>query len=208
MRFSRGQVAASAAGGFLAALVCLPSPPANAAEEGACQFNASAAALRLEAINSSGITGSWTTNRANGALLATDAWDSTKAPDLVWNGSGESGTIYVDIASSIWPNHGVTEWNCDAFHGTGTSKLYYFNVVNIRLGTAHNKPSSTWHHVAAHEYGHALALNHTNASGNATSHIMKSGSYWPDSSCTNCRKTPSIDDLQGACQELCVTGVI
>lgn len=166
-----------------------PADPAHAWVEGSCQFNGGAGTIRMLSLNSSGVTGGWTDNRAYGALAATDAWVGTDAPSLVWNASAYDGTIHVDIASYAYPNHGVTEWTC-----SGGSQEYPQNRVYIRLAASKNKPVATWHHVSAHEYGHALGLDH---SGNATVNIMGDGPTWPDTYCSGCRTTPSSDDING-----------
>lgn len=166
-----------------------PAAPAGAWVAGPCQFNPGAGTVRLSSVNTSGVTGTWTDNRAWGALAATDSWVNTNAPSLVWNAGTNDGTIFVDVASNAYPNHGVTEWNC-----SGGSPDYFLGVVYIRLAASKNKPISTWDHVSSHEYGHALGLNH---SGNPTVNIMGDGGGWPDTNCSGCRTSASSDDVNG-----------
>jgi len=149
----------------------------------------------MYAYNSSGATGTWTTNRQNGAYDALNAWSNSDAPSITSTGTGTSGQIWVDIASNTYPNHGVTEWSCPKGQGTGSSELYPNNppFVVIKLGAMHNKPRSTWDHVSAHEYGHGLGLHH---SGIATTNVMGS-TPWPDGNCTGCKIYRTTDDLAG-----------
>lgn len=160
------------------------TPQAGAWVGGPCRFPAGAGTLRLLSVNSTGATDAASSDRAWGAVAATDAWDTTNAPNLVWNATTFDGTIVIDINGPS-THHGTALWNCDS------AGNYPSTTGWVALSRHQTRPLSTWQHVTAHENGHILALAHN---GSSMTNIM--GSVW-SGDCSSCRTTPSADDVNG-----------